>query len=111
MLTDSQIHESLARIAKKYRIFQCEECAEEMRHWLEGHNIQGTYIRINALGSDFIVSERVGGDTAITKNGIHCGIETHGKVYDNLPNSGLSRQAWLNDFDCIGGFEIRETAF
>lgn len=111
MWTDYEIYAYLTEITKKYGIFQCQACADEIQHWLEQHNINGIYIKISAYVSDFIVSERVGGSTTITKNGIHYGIEVSGKVFDNLPNTGISKQAWLNDFECIGGFEITETSF
>jgi len=111
MWTDHEIHEYLTDIVKKYGIFQCQACANDMQRWLEKHNVSGNRIKISAYTSDFIVSERVGGHITITKNGIHYGIEVRGKVFDNLPNTGISRQAWLNDFDCIDGFEIIETPF
>ncbi|MCX6044777.1 MAG: hypothetical protein NT075_06655 [Chloroflexi bacterium] len=110
MSTD-EIYKSLTEIANTYGIFQCQACANEMQQWLVNHNINGVYIRISTHASNFIVSERVGGYTTITENGIHYGIEVYGQVFDNLPNTGISRQAWLNDFECIGDFEVVETPF
>lgn len=111
MWTEDEIYKNLITIAEKYRIFQCQECADEMRCWLKSYNISGVYIKINAHSSDFIVSERVGGDIAITQNGIHYGIGIQGKVFDNLPNTGIPKQDWLNDFECVGGFEVIEIPF
>lgn len=111
MWTEDEIYKSLTEISKKFGIFQCQACANDMQRWLEKHDVRGIRIKISAYASDFIISERVGSHTTITKNGIHYGIEVRGKVFDNLPNTGISRQVWLNDFDCIGGFEIGETPF
>jgi hypothetical protein len=111
MLADAEVHRKLREIANQYGIFQCQACADAMQHWLQTQRIPGVYLKIIARSSDFIISERVGGDVSITQNGRHYGIETGGKVFDNLPGAELSKQEWLADFECIGGFEFEETPF
>lgn len=60
----------------------------------------------------FIVSNRwKEGQESIAQTGIHQGIETYGKVFDNLSPEGLDRASWIADFDCASGdFEISEVA-
>ncbi|MEL7039523.1 MAG: papain fold toxin domain-containing protein, partial [Cyanobacteria bacterium J06592_8] len=44
-----------------------------------------------------------------TENGTHYGVEILGQVFDNLGDEGLSRDDWINDFECISGrFVIEE---
>lgn len=111
MWTDAEIHQRLSTIAAQYEIFQCQECAEAMKRWLVAQKIEGVLIRLRAYDGNFIISERTGGDVAISQNGFHYGVEVRGKIFDNLPMTGLAKQVWLNDFDCIGGFEVIETQF
>lgn len=109
--TNQTIHHQVARIASQYRIFECEACAYEIRKWLKRKHIAGTYLTIRARMGDFIISTRVGGHTSITLNGFHYGVEVRGKVFDNLPDTGVSKEVWLNDFACFAGFELTEESF
>lgn len=111
MLTDQEIHAKLLEIASRYKIFQCQACADEMQRWLRGRGINGVYIKISTRINDFMISERVGVHTTITQNGCHYGIEAGGKVFDNLPHTGIPKQDWLKDFECIGGFDVEENRF
>ena len=110
-MTFDAIYAQLRQLAEQYQLFQCQTCADDLQHWLKMHHILGVYIKIVARNGDFIISERVGSDISITQNGCHYGIEVAGKVFDNLPNSGLTKQEWLSDFECVGGFEIEESSF
>jgi bacterioferritin-associated ferredoxin len=111
MLTEAEVHQKLREIASRFGLFQCQACADEMRQWLQSQNMAGVYLTLVAYSSDFIISERVGSNTSITQNGRHYGVEAYGKVFDNLPGVGLSKQEWLDDFECLGGFELEESSF
>lgn len=111
MGNDNEIFEKLSGIARKFSVFQCQECADEIQIWLKECNINGVYLKLRSAGGDFIISERVGGDIAISQNGIHCGVEVYGRVFDNLPSTGMMKQTWLNDFACLGGFTVIEIPF
>jgi hypothetical protein len=82
-----------------------------MCQWLQDRKLKGVYIKLTRRESDFMISKRVGGHTAITQNGCHYGVEAFGKVFDNLPDTGVSKQMWLNDFECLGSFDIEEWPF
>jgi len=105
-LSDEQIHQTLIQIANRYELLECQACAEAICAWLKQHNITAFHLRIKARYTDFIISKRVGGHISITFNGIHYGTEVRNKVFDNLPNTGITREEWLADFESVGGFEV-----
>jgi len=105
-LSDEQIYQSLIKITNQYELLECQECAEAICTWLRQQNINAIHLKIKARYTDFIISKRVGGQVSITFNGIHYGTEVRNKVFDNLPNTGLTRQEWLDDFESFGGFDI-----
>ncbi len=111
MPTDQEIHEKVFSIASRYGIFQCQACADEIQQWLQKRGIHGVSIKITTRMNDFMISERVGSHTTITQNGCHYGVEVRGKVFDNLPQTGIPKQDWLDDFECIGGFDVEEIYF
>ena len=109
--SDEAIHRHLTLIASQYKILQCHSCAKEMMTWLKKNSISGILLKIRAKIGYFMVSHRVGGHQSITRNGTHYGVEVRGKVFDNLPGIGMSREEWVNDFDSIGGFVLTEEKF
>lgn len=111
MLTDQELYEKLSSIASRYEIFQCQACADEIQGWLQKRGIHGIYIKISTRMNDFMISTRVGSHTTITQNGCHYGVEVRSKVFDNLSYTGIPKQEWLDDFECIGGFDIEELRF
>ena len=66
---------------------------------------------LRTYSNDFMISNRVGGHMSITQNGCHYGIEVSGYVFDNLPQTGITKQAWLNDFESIDDILIEEMPF
>ena len=104
--SDKEVFQRITEIANQYELLECQACAEAICAWLKGHNITAIYIKITARYTDFIISKRVGENFSITFNGIHYGTEVRNKVFDNLPNTGLSRKDWLDDFESLGGFDI-----
>ena len=105
-LSDEQIYQTLTQIADQYGLLECQACAEAICAWVKQHNIMAIHLRIRARYTDFISSKRVGGHLSITFNGIHYGTEVRNKVFDNLPNTGMTRQNWLDDFESVGGFDV-----
>ena len=68
-------------------------------------------MQISAVGRiKFIVSRRwQDGQESIAQTGIHQGIETLGRVFDNLPAAEMDKAEWIADFDCVSGeFEVVE---
>lgn len=110
-MTRSEIYTTLVMIAADYDIYQCEACADAIQHWLIRHGLPGIRLLLRTRGYDFMISERVGGHMSITQNGCHYGIEVLGWVFDNLPQTGIPKQAWLDDFDSIDGFDVYESSF
>ena len=110
-MTQDEVFEAIASISTNYTVFQCVECAAAIKQWLKANDIHGIHLQIVAVGRiKFIVSQRWnGGADSIAQTGIHQGVETHGKVFDNLSPNGLERDQWIADFDCASGeFEVIE---
>ncbi|NEQ49270.1 MAG: hypothetical protein F6K11_03930 [Leptolyngbya sp. SIO3F4] len=110
-MTQDEVFEKIAAISANYTVFQCVECANAIKKWLKDNNIGGIHLQIVAVGRiKFIVSQRWNsGISSIAQTGIHQGIETYGKVFDNLGAEGLNRDQWVDDFDCASGeFEVIE---
>jgi Papain fold toxin 2 len=110
-MTQDEVFQEIAKIASDYTVFQCVECAEAIKIWLKKNKIDGIHLQITAIGRiKFIVSRRWrNAEESIAQTGIHQGIETYGKVFDNLSLDGLDRADWIADFDCASGeFEVLE---
>ncbi|MCF3626248.1 hypothetical protein L2E65_15805 [Planktothrix agardhii 1801] len=108
--TDEQIYQQIAKIIQRYKLLECAECAAAIKNWLKANQINGIHLKIKLVGRGlFIVSKRWdNGQTSITQNGTHYGIEARGKVFDNLSTFGLTREQWVADFDCPSGKFIIE---
>ncbi|EKU98364.1 hypothetical protein Lepto7375DRAFT_7647 [Leptolyngbya sp. PCC 7375] len=110
-MTRDELFEAISTISANYTVFQCVECAAAIKQWLKANNVSGIHLQIVAVGRiKFIVSQRWhDGIDSIAQTGIHQGIETYGKVFDNLGAEGLDRDQWVADFDCASGeFEVIE---
>ena len=109
-LSDEDIYQQIGAIVRKFKLLQCAECAEAIKNWLKANRINGTHLQIKLVGRGyFIVSQRLEeGRTPITQNGTHYGIEVRSKVFDNLSTTGLTREEWIEDFDCPSGQFIIE---
>ena len=105
-----EIERQIANIIGQFQIFQCAECAEAIKKWLKANGIPGIHLKLKLKGrGQFIVSQRWDeGKTTITLNGTHYGIEAIDRVFDNLSTAGLSREEWIEDFDCPSGQFIIE---
>ncbi|MEM1242151.1 MAG: papain fold toxin domain-containing protein [Cyanobacteria bacterium P01_H01_bin.26] len=110
-MTRDEVFQAISTISARYTVFECVECAAAIKQWLKDNSISGIHLQIVAVGRiKFIVSRRWNnGGNSIAQTGIHQGIETYGKVFDNLGADGLDRDQWVADFDCASGeFEVIE---
>jgi Papain fold toxin 2 len=105
--TDTEIHQEIGAITRQFDILECADCVKAILQWLRQHNIPGTVLKLTTrYGEDYILSDRLeqlGISDSITTNGKHFGVEVLGKVFDNLSEQGLSREAWVEDFWCHSG--------
>ncbi len=100
-----------ANAARGFQIFQCHECAENVKQALiaAGHRGQEIEIR-GAGGRDFMICISYdGGQTTITHNGRHVAIRIGDTIVDNLHSNGMSFDQWIKDFDAIGGVVVHST--
>jgi hypothetical protein len=100
-------------VTAKYKLLQCEECANALAADLKAAGHSGEIIEIQAIASrpggarpDFIVSNTHGGHQSITQNGRHVGVRVGDTVYDNIHKNGIPYKQWLADFDAINGVEV-----
>jgi len=110
-MTRDEIFEAIAAISANYTVFQCVECATEIKRWLKSNHLNGIHLQVEAVGRiKFIVSQRwKEGADSVAQTGVHQGVETNGKVFDNLGVEGLEREQWIADFDCATGeFKVVE---
>ena len=97
------ISDELTKIAEKYDDFQCVQCADEMKSFLDAKGVKYKQVELQygALKNGKIVySDSLG--RAISYNGYHTGILYKGKVYDNLFKTGIKLNEWLNDLMGFG---------
>ena len=103
-LSDEQIYQEIGKIIRKFPLLQCDKCAKAIVKWLKANQIQGKLLRLRTkYDEDYIIStplENKGITDSITYNGVHYGVEVRGKVFDNLSSEGMSREDWINDFEC-----------
>ena len=104
-MTKDEIFTEIAQIAASYELYQCVECADAIKQWLKQNNVNGVHLQVSTVGRiKILVSNRwKNGEESISQTGIHQGIETSGKVFDNLSTEGLDRDSWLADFECASG--------
>jgi papain fold toxin 2 of polymorphic toxin system len=97
-----------AKAARGFEVKECEKCAEKVKKALVAAGHRGKLIEIRgAGGGDFMIClSYKRGQTTITQNGRHMGIQVEEMVFDNLHPKGMPFEKWLKDFDAIGGVEI-----
>lgn len=108
---EEEIWQRVGKITGIYPLLDCDKCAIAVMRWLERWEVKGTILRLRTRrrSEAFITSNRHGGDESITENGAHYGVEVMGKVFDNISEEGLPREAWFADFSCVSGqFTVEE---
>lgn len=106
-LSNEEIYQEVGKIVAQFNLYRCKECANAVVEWLKKHSLSGRIIKIQtAYGEDYITSTRLekqGITDSITLNGIHYGVEIKERIFDNLSMEGLTKEDWLNDFQCSNG--------
>lgn len=108
------VWQEVSKIVIEYPVMECDRCAIAVSDWLRDHNIPFKILRLRTKRRNvfFIVSNRYGMKDAITENGTHYGVEVYGLVFDNLSKEGMSRDEWIEDFNCRSGkFVVDELDF
>ncbi|NES25006.1 MAG: hypothetical protein F6K41_40380 [Symploca sp. SIO3E6] len=105
--TDTEIYQTIGQITRQFGILECVDCVKAIRRWSRQQGISGKILRIRTqYGEDYILSERLeklGIEESITINGQHFGVEVRNLIFDNLSEQGLSREKWIQDFQCHSG--------
>jgi hypothetical protein len=94
--TIEQAQRIAREIAKKFPVFECEECAIEIAKKL-GKECIATFERLQTTdGGDIIgfVPESL----LISKNGVHIGVKIGDLIYDNLHPDGVAAFLWPSRF-------------
>lgn len=97
------ISDELTRIANKYDDFQCVECADEMKSFLDAKGVKYKQVEIQYgpfKNGRIVYSDSLG--KAVSYNGYHTGILYKGKIFDNLFKSGIESSKWVDDLLGIG---------
>jgi hypothetical protein len=106
-LSDEEIYQEVGKIVGQFEMYKCDEFATAVMQWLKENDIDGTIVKVQtAYGEDYIISTRLenqGITNSITLNGIHYGVEVKERIFDNLSTEGLTKEDWLNDFQCPSG--------
>lgn len=102
------LNQKLYQIASRYKIYQCDKCAQALTKWLKRNGKkygvkQAKRIRISTGCTDIydIKSHILYGDQLISETGFHLAIEVDGIVYDNLNPNGVSKTEWSSKFERI----------
>ena len=112
----------VVKIATRFRLFECVECAATIRQFLIAQHIPGKQINLftGSTQKPFcnIYCDRL--QQNISFNGRHIAIsiaiDGQERIFDNVHPQGISRVDWINSFyspiqDLGGDFQITETAF
>lgn len=104
-LSDDYIYNKVSEIISKFNLLQCDTCSKAIIRWLKDNQIKGKLLRLRTKNyEDYIISKRLekkGINDSITYNGIHYGVEVREKVFDNLSSGGMTKEDWVNDFQCF----------
>lgn len=120
--TGAEIRQQITKIASRYKIFKCVECAAAIKKFLIKQGIHGTHIKVDTGSSDgymgiiyhLVVQEQ------IALNGHHEGIvvviDGQELVFDNIDHEGVPKEVWLQNLyspimDMGEKFQIVETDF
>jgi hypothetical protein len=101
-------HAIAATAAQGFAVFQCQECADNVRNALVASGFHGQVLELrNREKYEFMVClSYQGGQTTITETGRHVGIRVGDLVFDNLHRDGMRYDDWLQDFDAPEGMIV-----
>jgi hypothetical protein len=105
-LSDEDIFREIGKIIQNFDLYQYDDCARAIYQWLQKNNIQAKILKLKTKNrtDEYILSNRLERQditNSITQNGTHYGVEVLGKVFDNLSVEGMTKEDWVNDFDCL----------
>jgi hypothetical protein len=89
------IADLIENITKKYIIFECEPCRDDLVKALTEKGISGDIIQFKDAESIF--SKKAG--TVISTNGKHTGVVVDGLFYDNIHKTGISWEDLIKDLE------------
>lgn len=119
---DDKLHQEITKIAKTFKIFQCQPCTISIQEFLMRKGKSGKLIKLYT-GQEYGKYGNIYHDKLqknIATNGNHQGIgvmiNNEELIFDNLHPQGITRQEWFNNFYCISmdlgnGFQITEIEF
>jgi hypothetical protein len=78
--TNSQIYEEIGNIVSQFSLYQCQDCAKTVLNWLAENDIEGKLLQLRTRYNDenYIISDRLSNEQAITTNGKYYGVEVRG---------------------------------
>lgn len=116
------LHQELTQIAQAFAIFECVDCANQLREFLTAKGVPGRQIELfsGSIQDPFcnIYHDDMGCNISI--NGRHVGVQVSlndkNLVFDNLKPQGIPREEWFSSFYCpiqdLGGsFQVTEINF
>lgn len=121
-MNDDNLYQEITNIAKKFKLFQCQECANVIQDFLMRKGKSGIKVTLYT-GKEKGKYGNIYHDKLkknISTNGYHIGIEViindQELIFDNIHPLGINRQQWLDNFYCIAmdlgsGFQIIESKF
>ena len=91
---DDDIEKQITRIAKKYKLLECVECADEIQQYLLSNGLHGKRIELQAVTNEGqkyygIISLYSNQEAIISQNGHHSAIMFGNLVYDNINPNGI----------------------
>lgn len=100
-----------AAAAQGFKLFQCEECAKSIRNALVAGGHSGRVIELRVAEApdkvDFMICLSYDkGQSSITQNGRHLGVQVGDMMFDNLHPQGMPRDDWIRDFRAFPGVVV-----
>ncbi len=97
-------------VTRRYGLYQCQLCANDLRNTFVRHGIHGQVLCLTTFGGrGFIVMKDPNfhlpflmqpGEDAIASSGVHYGVQVGSQVFDNIFRDGIDRTKWEHQFDC-----------
>ncbi len=110
---EAKLLQKLPKITKKYGLFKCVQCADEMVNLLKSEGVKGTLLEIRTIGSKGMAGN-IWSDvmqTNISTNGRHQAVQVGNMVFDNVHKKGIEYNKWIKDFFSPTGYNIKKTKF
>ena len=118
-----KLRQQIAQLTSQYRVFQCVDCAQAIKAFLQSKGIHGKQIKLDLGVTDlpWAVIYDLKRQQQISTNGCHEGIalrlDDQDIVFDNIDHQGIPRREWLENLTSPtlelgrGNFRVEETEF